>query len=317
MKLSKQTYRLIAEIVIIILANALYAASVALFVVPAGLITCGTTGIALFVNRLTGFPIAWFTDIFYGAMFVIGFIFLGRKFALTTLVSTVSYPLFYSIFEPLLQNVQLTDNPLLATIYAGGCIGLSVGLVIRCGASTGGTDIPPLLANKYCRVPVAVGIWTFDVIILFLQAILATSEQILYGLLLVVIYSVLIDKVLLLGQKKLQVTVVTNKPGEITSAIFAEIGRGVTLLHGKTGYLKRECDLVMTVITARQLYRIQALLRRIDPAAFTIVHSVADVHGYGFTTDVPFDPDVPESEVLPEETNAVKEPSEPPVQTGE
>ena len=276
--------RLTCEILAIVLANGLYAATNALFVNPNGLVTCGTNGIALFVNKVSGFPIAAFTNIFYAAMFVVGLIFLGWRFSLTTLVSSVSYPLFYTILEPHLLNVKLTDNIMLATVYAGLLIGLSVGIVLRCGSSTGGTDIPPLIANKYLHVPVSLAIWVFDVLILILQAFWSSKEQVLYGLILVLIYTVLIDKVLLVGRQKMQVTIVTNKPHELTEAIISGMSRGVTLLHGKTGYLQRECDLVMTVVSPRQLYRVQQLVRTIDPAAFTIVHSVADVHGNGFST---------------------------------
>ena len=180
--------------------------------------------------------------------------------------------------------MHLTDNLMLSTIYAGLLIGLAVGVVLRCGASTGGTDIPPLIANKYLHVPLSLGIWVFDVSVLILQAFFSDKEQILYGLLLVLIYTVLIDKVLLVGRQKMQVTIVTSKPHDLTEAIFSDLARGVTLLHGKTGYLERECEIVMTVVSPRQLYRVQQLIREIDPAAFTIVHSVADVRGNGFTT---------------------------------
>jgi len=300
---NKPYLRLATEILAVILANGVYAAATALFVVPNGLITCGTAGIAIFVNKVSGFPIAVFTNIFYAVMFVIGFLLLGRKFAVTTVFSSISYPLFYTILEPHLLKVQLTDNLMLSTVYAGLLIGLSVGIVLRCGASTGGTDIPPLIANKYFHVPLSLGIWVFDVTVLILQAFFSEKEEILYGLLLVLIYTVLIDKVLLIGRQKMQVTIVTNKPNELTEAIFSELARGVTLLHGKTGYLERECELVMTVVSPRQLYRVQQLIREIDPAAFTIVHSVADVRGNGFTTTTE-DPPRPNRDANPAPENA-------------
>lgn len=305
---TKPYYRLIAEIVAVVIANAIYAAATALFVVPNGLITCGTAGIAIFVNKVSGFPIAVFTNIFYAVMFVVGLFFLGRKFAVTTIFSSISYPLFYTILEPHLLKVHLTDNLMLSTVYAGLLIGLAVGVVLRCGASTGGTDIPPLIANKYLHVPLSLGIWVFDVSVLILQAFFSDKEQILYGLLLVLIYTVLIDKVLLVGRQKMQVTIVTSKPHDLTEAIFSDLARGVTLLHGKTGYLERECEIVMTVVSPRQLYRVQQLIREIDPAAFTIVHSVADVRGNGFTT-VTEDPPRPNRASPSDAEPAVEDPA--------
>ena len=288
---NKSYLRLIAEIFAVVIANGIYAAATALFVVPNGLITCGTAGIAIFVNKVSGFPIAVFTNIFYAVMFVVGLFFLGRKFAVTTIISSISYPVFYTILEPHLLKVHLTDNLMLSTIYAGLLIGLAVGVVLRCGASTGGTDIPPLIANKYLHVPLSLGIWVFDVSVLILQAFFSDKEQILYGLLLVLIYTVLIDKVLLVGRQ-----------------IISEMSRGVTLLHGKTGYLERECEIVMTVVSPRQLYRVQQLIREIDPAAFTIVHSVADVRGNGFTT-VTEDPPRPSRTPPPDAEPAIEDPA--------
>ena len=128
---TKPYYRLIAEIVAVVIANGIYAAATALFVVPNGLITCGTAGIAIFVNKVSGFPIAVFTNIFYAVMFVVGLFFLGRKFAVTTIFSSISYPLFYTILEPHLLKVHLTDNLMLSTVYAGLLIGPALRRVDR------------------------------------------------------------------------------------------------------------------------------------------------------------------------------------------
>lgn len=89
-------------------------------------------------------------------MFLLGAAVLGMKFALTTLVSTFYYPIILGILEnvPVLQNV--TDDKMLSTICGGLMIGLGIGVVIRCGASTGGMDIPPLVLNKKFGLPVSV-----------------------------------------------------------------------------------------------------------------------------------------------------------------
>lgn len=281
----RKILRAVGSVLVIMGGNTLYAAAVALFVIPLGLITCGTTGLALFINRMTGFSITWFTYLFYGGMFLLGLIFLGRRFALTTLVSTVWYPVVFMLFERFLDGFSPTDNLMLGTIYAGLMIGCAVGIVLRAGASTGGTDIPPLIAHKYLRIPISVGIWVLDVLILFSQMFTATSEEILYGLLLVLLYSVLINRVLLFGRDMMEVQIISDKQTELTKAILSEVDRGVTLLHGKTGYAGQEVDIVMTVVGGRELTKVEHLTRRIDPSAFMIVHSVSDVRGYGFSSD--------------------------------
>ena len=99
---------------------------------------------------------------------------------------------------------RITDDLILCTVFGGICIGAAIGLVIRMGASTGGMDIPPLILNKYFKIPVSSSIYVFDMLILLLQVFHSTGEQVLYGILLVIVYSAVLDKCLMLGTTKMQ-----------------------------------------------------------------------------------------------------------------
>lgn len=102
-------------------------------------------------------------------------------------------------------------------------------------------DIPPLILNKKFGIPVSVMLYVFDVLILLTQAIFAKDkEQIIYGILLVLIYTVILDKILLMGTNQTQVKIVTKKYEEINNMIVTELDRGSTLLHAETGYLRNE-----------------------------------------------------------------------------
>ncbi len=96
----------------------------------------------------------------------------------------------------------MTNDILLSAIYAGIMVGLGVGIVIRFGASTGGLDIPPLILNKKLGIPVAVSMYLFDFTVLLLQVIISTKEQVLYGILIVILSSIVLGYVSLAGQKK-------------------------------------------------------------------------------------------------------------------
>lgn len=276
--------RLLCDIALVVLGNTIYAAATVLFVIPLGLITCGSTGVALFVNRLTGFPVVYFTYLFYALTFLLGSLLLGKRFAVTSLISSLWYPIAFSALEHTVGGYTLTDNALLATLYAGLMIGVGIGIVLRIGASTGGTDVLPLALQKHFGTPLSVSIWGLDVLILAMQMLTATAEQILYGLLMVILYSYLIDRVLLFGRGMIQVTIVSDRSTRLAQAIFAEVDRGVTFLHGRTGYRREERDILLTVASARELAKLERLVARTDPAAFMIVHSVREVRGYGFTT---------------------------------
>ncbi|MCI5449555.1 MAG: YitT family protein, partial [Coriobacteriaceae bacterium] len=132
-KTCKQVVSLLAWI---ILGNFVYALGVAVFVVPGGLVTGGTTGIGLAVQHAVGIPLAPFVGAFNLVMFAVGLVALGKTFALSTLASTIAYPSLLGCVQGLLGDTVLTTDPFLCALFGGLCIGCGLGLVIRLGAST-------------------------------------------------------------------------------------------------------------------------------------------------------------------------------------
>ena len=182
----------------VILGNTIYAAGIAAFVLPTGLITGGTTGLGLIANHYFQIPIELFAAAFNVTMFILAVLVLGKSFALTSLISTFYFPVILGVFQKVEVLQNLTDDLMLCTIFSGLCIGVGIGMVIKAGASTGGMDIPPLIFNKKMGVPVSVGLYVFDFSILIGQMFFRDTEKSLYGILLVMIYTVLVDKVLLM-----------------------------------------------------------------------------------------------------------------------
>ena len=277
--------RILRTILALVAGNALYSLTVVLFLIPSGLITGGATGIALAANRLSGLPVSAVLLVVNVVMLVVGWILLGRRFALSTLASTFLSPLTLAIWEKLFENYSLTDDLVLSTIFAGLGIGISLGIVIRCGGSTGGMDIPPLVLQKYFRIPVAVSMTVFDLAILLAQAVSSPKEQVLYGIVLVFVYTIVLDKVILLGEHRTEVKIISTHTDEIRSVILSELDRGVTLLNAEGGYLRQPGQLLLTVISNRQLPRLEKMVRAIDPACFMVVSEVTEVRGRGFSME--------------------------------
>ena len=268
----------------VVLGNFLYALTVQLFLVPSSLVTGGTTGMALAVNHLTGLPISRFVLAFNVLMMLLGWTVLGKKFALTTLASTFLYPVFLDICERMFGSCVLTDDMLLCTIFSGLGIGIALGIVIRAGASTGGMDIPPLVLRKLFNIPVSVSMYAFDVCILLAQALIRPAENILYGIVLVMTYTLVLDKMLLIGRTRTEVKIVSlNHHREICDAILHKIDRGVTLLNGEGGYLHGETQVVLSVISNRELIKLEKVVHAIDPECFMVVSRVSEVTGRGFS----------------------------------
>ncbi len=273
----------VISLLMVLLGNTMYALSVKLFLLPAGLMSSGTTGIALVVNRLTGLPLSAFILAFNIAMLCLGWWALGRQFALTTVFSSLYYPVALEVLERLLGNVAVTDNPLLNVLFAGMGIGLSLGMVMRGGASTGGMDIPPLVLRKFFHIPVSVSLWAFDFCILLAQMMYNTLEDLMYGILLIMVVSFSLNKVLLLGTSRTEVKIVSEQASLIRDAILSRVDRGVTMLHGEGGYLRTPTEMILSVVSNHEMPKIERLARDIDPNCFIIVSRVTEVWGRGFS----------------------------------
>lgn len=267
----------------VILGNTIYAAGIAAFVLPTGLITGGTTGLGLIANHYFQIPIELFAAAFNITMFILAILVLGKSFALTSLISTFYFPVILGVFQKVEILQHLTDDLMLCTVFSGICIGVGIGMVIKAGASTGGMDIPPLIFNKKMGLPVSVGLYVFDFSILIGQMFFRDTEKSLYGILLVIIYTVLVDKVLLMGKNQMQVKIISDEYEKINEMIHQKLDRGTTLYKTETGYLHKDGFAVFTVVSNRELPKLNEMVLEIDSKAFMVINQVNEVKGRGFT----------------------------------
>ena len=278
-----QKFARYASLLMVLLGNTLQALSIRLFIIPANLMSCGTTGIGLVMNHVFGIPLSAFILIFNVLMLAVGWAFIGRKFAMTTILSSLVYPVALEVFNRLLGNLVITENVLLNTVFGGLGLGLSLGIVLRAGASTGGMDIPPLILKKYFHIPVSASLWAFDFCILLSQVFFHPAEDLLYGILLILVISFALNKVMLLGTSRTEVKIISEKHEAIRQAILSRVDRGCTMLHGQGGYLQQDTELILSIVSNYELPKIQQLAREIDPNCFVIISRVTEVWGRGFS----------------------------------
>ena len=271
------------SLLMVLVGNLLYAFTVKLFLLPANLISCGTNGIAFVVNHLTGIPLTGFIFVFNMVMLAVGWWILGRKFAMTTVLSSLLYPMLLEILNRVMGAVCITEDLLLNTLFSGLGLGMALGIVIRAGASTGGMDIPPLVLKKLFHVPVSASLWAFDFCIMLCQMTFHKGEDLLYGILMLMVISFALNKVLLLGTSRTEVKIVSQNADQIRDAILSKVDRGVTMIHGEGGYLHQQTEIILSVISNHELPKIEQLARGIDPDCFMIVTRVTEVWGRGFT----------------------------------
>ncbi len=295
----RELVRLILNSLIIVFGNAMAAFASAIFVIPNGFVMGGTTGVGILVRNLIPETVAWrewaVSITVYAVnigLFILGAVLLGKKFAVATFAGTVLYPSFLSLFT-LVNDAYVAANgapvgasePVLAALIGGLLFGFGVGIVVRVGASTGGTDIPPLILHKFFEIPVSVTLWALDFSIVLLQFFGASVDAVLFGVLITLLSSYIVDKVALIGMRRTQVKIVSEHYEEIREMILTKISRGVTVLYGQTGYLKKDCHMILTIISHRQLVPLKAAVQSIDPHAFMTISVVSEVRGEGFHSD--------------------------------
>lgn len=169
----------------ILLGNLLLAVSVNLIILPFGFISGGSTGFALVLQHITQLPFAQIVAVFNISMFLLGLVCLGWKFALTTLLSTFLYPVLLHLTAFLNPVGVSVLPPLAGCILAGLLNGSGIAIVVQCGASTGGLDIPAIVLNRKLHWNLSVCLGAMDAVLLLSQATFSSREGIFYGLLLV------------------------------------------------------------------------------------------------------------------------------------
>lgn len=269
----------------VLAGNAILAFTVSAFILPHGIIMGGATGMGLTIHHYVNINLS---VIIFGIniiLFLAGAFVLGKQFALTTIISTFVYPVFLSIMRAIPGIDSLTDNILLATIYGGMLLGIGIGLVLRAGASTGGSDILALILNKVSHISVAVCVYVIDFLVLGGQMFFADSEQILYGILTLIATTIVLNRVVLMGQSQIQLFVITNKYNEVREKLLNEIEAGVTMVHIETGYHGKDQKGVLCVIPNRKLYAIKEMIQAIDAKAFITITQINEVRGVGFSIE--------------------------------
>ena len=269
----------------ILLGNLLLGFAVAAFILPHGMIVGGATGAGLILTRFIPLDTATAVLILNLLALALGWAVLGRKFVMTTVASSLLYPIFLGMMQRIPGIGALTGDPLLAALFSGGVVGIALGLVMRVGSSTGGTDVVNLVLHKWTHLPVSVTVYLTDIVILGGLALFSQPEQILYGIVFLVVETAALDRVMLLGQSQVQLFVISGKFEEIRQRCLRELEVGITMVCIETGLKGLSQRGVLCVIPPRKLYVTKELIQSIDPDAFLTITQIKEVRGQGFSTE--------------------------------
>lgn len=272
-------------IMAVIVGNLIYALAVQIFLVPSNIVTAGATGLGLIVQNLLHIKLSTAVLGINSVLLLLGLVCLGKEFAINSLVGSLSYPILLAIVERVCGNVVLTTDPLLCTLFLGIAVGISLAIIIRAGASSGGMDIPPIILNRLFHIPMSYSMYAFDGLIVICLTKFYDTESILYGIILVMIYTMALEKFLVFGTTRVEIKIISRKSREIKDAILNKVDRGVTLLEAKGGFEENPCEMIFTVVSSRELSKVEKIIKEVDPTCFLTVCQITEVKGRGFTID--------------------------------
>ena len=282
----KPAKRALITLLCVLSGNALLAFLVAAFIIPHDIIMGGTTGIGIVLHKaIPQMDVSLFVLILNAVLLLIGLFTLGKKFAVTTVASSFLYPVLLGFFQRIPGIDSMTDNALIAAVFAGTLMGIALGLVMRVGSSTGGMDIVTLVLNKYTHMPVSIWVYVTDFIVIGGQALFNPAEKTLLGIIVLVLETIVLDKAMILGKSQIQIFVISEAYEQIRNALMEQTEAGVTMTLIETGWLKKQQQGVLCVIPQRKLYAATELIQHIDPQAFITITQIREVRGQGFTIE--------------------------------
>lgn len=254
----------------------IYSAGLNLFLIPNHIIDGGITGISLLVQALTGVPFSLLIVVLNLPFFYLGYRRLGAGLAVSSTYAIVVLSLFSSIFE---EMKPATTDPFLSTIFGGIIIGIGVGIVIKSGGSTDGTEIVAIWMDSKSSFSVGEIIMFFNFFILGAAGFVFSWNSAMYSLIAYFICSRMIDAVSTGLDSSKGIFIVTTEYDKVSDAIVHDMHRAVTRLHGQGGFLKDDKDVLYCVVTRLEVTKLKQVVHGIDPSAFLSVFDVQEVQG--------------------------------------
>ncbi|WP_446899612.1 YitT family protein [Clostridium sp. LBM24168] len=269
---------IISKFLAMYIGTTLAAIGLELFLIPNNVIDGGITGISIMVSYITTLPLGLFIFILNIPFLIIGYKHIGKTFTISTLFSVCSLSIMVSAFKNL---NAFTNDTLLASIFGGILLGIGVGLVIRNGGSTDGTEIVAIIFDKRTGFSVGEIVMFINIFILSSAGLIFGWDRAMYSLVTYFIAFKLIDITSEGLDESKSVIIISDKYKEITDALLARLGRGVTLLEGKGAYSNVPTNVIFVIISRLEIAKLKSIVNGFDKQALITISNV-DVTGKSF-----------------------------------
>lgn len=250
-----------------------------LFLTPSAIAPGGLTGVATIFNYLFHWPVGTVSLLMNLPLFALSLKTMGRDFFLRSLAATV----LFSLCIDLLPLKPLSDDLTLNAIFGGAMLGIGLGLILRGGATTGGTDMIARMIHKHFSfLSVGLLLFAIDCCVILAACFTMNIRVALYSLICIYVSDKALDKVLNgLGSSK-ACYVITSAPEEMTARILKEMDRGVTGIQAIGEYSGEKKKLLLCVVSSRETVRLKKIVKSCDPTAFMFTTDTHETLGEGF-----------------------------------
>ena len=274
------TGRALFHTALILVGAVCMALSVDIFLDPNNVVPGGFTALAMFANRLWGWPVGATFFLMNVPFLLVGMRVMGVQFGPKTILASALVSLFIDLLRPYVPTVQ--GEPLLYILYGGLLYGLGMGLVFRANATSGGTEIPAKLLEHYHGIRMSSSLLAMDGVILTLAAFFFGLAPALYAMIVAWVMARVIDALETGLNAGNLVFIVTDNLAEVRDGVMEALGRGVTILRGEGGYTGTERTILFTAVNRRQVPELREIVSQADPDAFVVITPSNEVLGEGF-----------------------------------
>jgi len=282
--LTSKRYTLLKDLVLLTIAMFIGSLGWSIFLLPNHITTGGIPGLSSILYWGLNIPVQVTFLSVNGILLLIALKVLGWQFCLKTLYAALMFALFSYVGQQWMEgSTFLQGQPFMAIVLGSACLGSTVGLGLACNASTGGTDIIAAMINKYHDISLGKIILLVDISVVTASYFaLHNWEEVVYGYIYLVIFSICVDKVVNMMHQSVQFFIISEKYEEIGRAINVNAQRGCTTISGNGFYSGREVKMLFVLARQNESSTIFAIINEIDPAAFVSQSSVIGVYGLGF-----------------------------------
>ena len=272
--------QLVRDYLLLTLGALITASAFALFLLPNDIAPGGVTGIATVLSSWTGLNVGLLSFLINLPLFAVGWRRVGWRFAARSFIAMM----LLSLFIDGLPMHDLAGDMMLASLFGGVIMGVGLGMVVRAGATTGGTDMAAMIVHEHWNfLTVPMVLFAIDTVVVIIAAMAFGLRAGLFALVSLFTSTKAMDAIIKGFNTAMQFLIISTKQEEIVSRIHGELERGCTRLEATGTYEGRKNGALLCVVSRMEAAKLKKIVSEVDPHAFVTVCDVHEALGEGFT----------------------------------